>query len=178
MISYVQSVRSRRKKWNSHDFYTTRFCIIHQHSQFGYLYSKIKDKAVFFMIVPKLFFFIKGRSPSRHESSFWFYTVFVYLEKKDVPSNKQMIGGLSKWVFIFDPLFATPEELRRLKSSLELSIAHSICSNELTVKRWSRLMREHYYWGAKKDQIVFFFHHSSWIKRLIFDEMKQIQNLP
>ena len=88
-----------------------------------------------------------------------------------------MIWGLSKWVFIFDPLFATPEELRRLKSSLELSIAHSICSNELTVKRWSRLMKEHYYWGAKKDQIVFFF-HSSWIKRLVFDEMKQIQNLP
>ena len=89
-----------------------------------------------------------------------------------------MIWGLSKWVLVFDPLFATPEELRRLKSSLELSIAHSICSNELTVKRWSRLMKEHYYWGAKKDQIVFFFHHSSWIKRLMFDEMKQIQNLP
>ena len=65
-----------------------------------------------------------------------------------------MIGGLSKWVFIFDPLFATPEELRRLKSSLELSIAHSICSNELTVKRWSRLMMEHYR-GAKNYQIVF-----------------------
>ena len=81
--------------------------------------------------------------------------------------------GISFWPPICNPWGTSTSQI-----SLELSIAHSICSNELTVKRWSRLMKEHYYWGAKKDQIVFFFHHSSWIKRLMFDEMKQIQNLP
>ena len=110
--------------------------------------------------------------------AFDFILSLCILKKKICHQISKWLGAyLSKWVFIFDPLFATPEELRRLKSSLELSIAHSICSNELTVKRWSRLMKEHYYWGAKKDQIVFFF-HSSWIKRLMFDAMKQVQNLP